>query len=80
MTVISRKRIDISSIRERVSPTPLGWGILYSFPIFLYMSKLIVSTIIHAPIAKVWDALWNPVHIVHWGFADEATWHCPWAK
>ncbi len=44
------------------------------------MSKLTVSVIVKAPLATVWDALWNPVHIVHWGFADEATWHCPWAK
>jgi uncharacterized protein YndB with AHSA1/START domain len=44
------------------------------------MTRLTVSTVINAPIETVWDALWNPVHIVHWGFADEATWHCPWAK
>lgn len=43
-------------------------------------TRLTVSTIIDAPLATVWDALWNPIHIVHWGFADEATWHCPWAK
>ncbi len=44
------------------------------------MSKLTVSTIINAPIETVWDVLWNPIHIIRWGFADEATWHCPWAK
>ncbi|MBC7498198.1 SRPBCC domain-containing protein [Candidatus Gracilibacteria bacterium] len=44
------------------------------------MTRLTVLTIINAPIATVWDALWNPIHIVHWGFADAATWHCPWAK
>lgn len=44
------------------------------------MSKLTVSTTIDAPLATVWDALWNPEHIVHWAFADEATWHCPWAR
>jgi uncharacterized protein YndB with AHSA1/START domain len=44
------------------------------------MSKLTVSTTISAPIETVWDALWNPLHVIHWGFADEATWHCPWAK
>jgi len=44
------------------------------------MSKLTVSTTINAPLETVWNALWNPEHIVHWGFADEATWHCPWAK
>ena len=44
------------------------------------MPKLTVSTTINAPLETVWNALWNPEHIVHWGFADEATWHCPWAK
>ncbi|MBP9812011.1 SRPBCC domain-containing protein [Candidatus Gracilibacteria bacterium] len=44
------------------------------------MSKLTVSTTINAPLATVWDALWNPEHIIHWAFADEATWCCPWAK
>ena len=44
------------------------------------MTRLTVSTTINAPIETVWDALWNPEHIIHWGFADEATWHCPWAK
>lgn len=44
------------------------------------MSKLTVSTTISAPIETVWSALWNPEHIIHWAFADEATWHCPWAK
>ncbi len=43
-------------------------------------TKLTISTVINAPLATVWDTLWNPIHIVHWGFADEATWHCPWAK
>ncbi len=44
------------------------------------MTRLTVSTTINAPLETVWNALWNPEHIVHWGFADEATWHCPWAK
>lgn len=44
------------------------------------MSKLTVSTTINAPIETVWNALWNPEHIVHWGFADAETWHCPWAR
>ena len=44
------------------------------------MSKLTVSTTVSAPIQTVWNALWNPEHIIHWAFADEATWHCPWAK
>lgn len=44
------------------------------------MTRLTVSVTIDAPLETVWDALWNPVHIIHWGFADWATWHCPWAK
>ena len=44
------------------------------------MTKLTVSVTVAAPLETVWDAIWNPIHIVHWAFADEATWHCPWAK
>ena len=44
------------------------------------MTRLTVSVIVDAPIETVWDAMWNPIHIVGWAFADEATWHCPWAK
>ena len=44
------------------------------------MTRLTVSVIVKAPLATVWDAMWNPDHIVHWAFADKATWHCPWAK
>ncbi len=44
------------------------------------MIRLTVSTMINAPLATVWDALWKPEHIIHWGFADAATWHCPWAR
>jgi uncharacterized protein YndB with AHSA1/START domain len=44
------------------------------------MTKLTVSITLNAPLEIVWNALWNPEHIIHWAFADEATWHCPWAK
>jgi uncharacterized protein YndB with AHSA1/START domain len=43
------------------------------------MSKLTVSTTINAPIETVWNALWNPEHIIHWAFASD-DWCCPWAK
>lgn len=43
-------------------------------------NKLTVSTVIDAPLEIVWAAIWNPVHIIHWGFADGTTWHCPWAR
>jgi uncharacterized protein YndB with AHSA1/START domain len=38
--------------------------------------KLTVSTTINAPLETVWDALWNPTHIVNWCFASD-DWHCP---
>lgn len=44
------------------------------------MSKLTVSITIDAPLRIVYEAMWSPEHIIHWGFADAATWHCPWAK
>lgn len=31
---------------------------------------------IKAPLSIVWDAMTNPVHIVHWCFAS-SDWHCP---
>jgi uncharacterized protein YndB with AHSA1/START domain len=43
------------------------------------MSKLTVSTTINAPIETVWNALWDPEHIIHWAFASD-DWCCPWAK
>ncbi len=44
------------------------------------MSKLTVSIIVDSSLEKAWETLWNPIHIVHWAFADKKTWHCPWAK
>lgn len=44
------------------------------------MKKLTVSILVNVPLEKVWNAMWNPEHIIHWGFADETTWHCPWAR
>jgi uncharacterized protein YndB with AHSA1/START domain len=44
------------------------------------MPKLTVSIVVNAPLETVWNAMWNPEHITHWAFADEATWFCPWAK
>ncbi len=43
------------------------------------MDTLTVSTSVLAPLETVWDAFWNPVHIVNWCFASN-DWHCPWAK
>lgn len=40
------------------------------------MSKLTVTTTINAPLQTVWEALWNPEHIVGWCFASY-DWHCP---
>lgn len=38
--------------------------------------KLTVAVTVNAPLEKVWDAMWNPVHIVNWCFASD-DWHCP---
>lgn len=44
------------------------------------MTKLTVSTKVYASLEKARNCMWNPEHITHWAFADEATRHCPWAK
>ncbi|MBK8053298.1 MAG: SRPBCC domain-containing protein [Saprospiraceae bacterium] len=41
--------------------------------------KITVSAIVNADKIKVWDCYTNPVHIVHWNFADPS-WHCPKAE
>ena len=38
-----------------------------------------VSVVVDAPTLKVWDYYTNPMHIVHWNFADPS-WHCPSAE
>ena len=43
------------------------------------MTKLTVSTTVNAPLEVVWDAMWNPKHIVNWCFASD-DWHCPKAS
>lgn len=43
-------------------------------------TKLTVSITVNNSLENVWNAMWNPIHITHWAFADEASWHCPWAK
>ena len=40
------------------------------------MTQLTVSTTINAPLATVWNAFWNPIHIVNWSFASD-DWSCP---
>ena len=40
-------------------------------------NKLItVSTIVNAPIEKVWDYYVQPEHIMKWNYATD-DWHCP---
>lgn len=40
------------------------------------MEKITVSTIVHAPLEKVWE-YWNtPEHITQWAFASDE-WHAP---
>lgn len=41
--------------------------------------KIIISSLISAPIKKVWDYYTDPAHIIHWNFADPS-WHCPHAE
>ncbi|MGO4290282.1 SRPBCC family protein [Chitinophaga sp. RAB17] len=38
-----------------------------------------VSAIVNAPVAKVWDAWTNPVHIIKWNSASD-DWHTPKAE
>jgi uncharacterized protein YndB with AHSA1/START domain len=38
-----------------------------------------VSTIVNAPISKVWDYWTSPVHIVKWYHASD-DWHAPYAE
>lgn len=42
-------------------------------------NKIEVSVVVDAPTLKVWDYYTNPMHIVHWNFADPS-WHCPSAE
>lgn len=39
-------------------------------------TQITVEAIINADKNKVWDYYTNPIHIVHWNFADPS-WHCP---
>lgn len=38
-----------------------------------------IKTNIKASVKKVWDCYTDPIHIVHWNFADPS-WHCPTAE
>ena len=42
-------------------------------------STITVQATINAAADKVWDYYNNPIHIVHWNFADPS-WHCPSAE
>lgn len=43
------------------------------------IEKIKVNAIINAEVTKVWEYYTNPIHIVHWNFAD-VSWHCPKAS
>lgn len=46
----------------------------------MYMKQpLIVATVIHAPIEKIWKYWNDPEHIQTWAFASD-TWHVPKAE
>lgn len=40
------------------------------------MERITVKTTVLAGLEKSWDYYTNPIHIVHWNFADPS-WHCP---
>jgi uncharacterized protein YndB with AHSA1/START domain len=42
-------------------------------------AAITVSTIVNAPVAKVWDIWTNPEHIKQWTFASD-DWHAPYAE
>ena len=42
-------------------------------------TKITVSAIIVAPVAKAWDCYTNPDHITNWNFATD-DWQCPSAS
>ena len=42
-------------------------------------TKITVSAIIDAPVAKAWDCYTNPDHITNWNFATD-DWQCPLAS
>ncbi len=41
--------------------------------------KIVIETIVHAPISTVWDRWTLPSHVVHWNAASD-DWHCPHAE
>lgn len=43
------------------------------------LPTITVRTIINIEADKVWDYYTDPIHIVHWNFADPS-WHCPTAE
>lgn len=43
------------------------------------MEKIIVSTVVRAPRARVWETWTDPAHVVHWYFASD-DWHVPRAE
>ena len=43
------------------------------------LNNITVTATIQANSKKVWDYYTNPIHIVHWNFADPS-WHCPKAE
>lgn len=43
------------------------------------MEKITVRSTIKQSIDKVWNAYYQPQHVIHWNFASD-TWHCPKAS
>lgn len=43
------------------------------------MTQLQIQCDIFAPIEKIWEAIHDPKHVIHWNFAWD-DWHCPQSK
>lgn len=41
--------------------------------------RIMVQTLVHAPLQAVWHAYTTPEHIQQWNAASP-DWHCPWAQ
>lgn len=43
------------------------------------MEKITVTTVIEAPLSKVWECYTNPLHVEEWNHASD-DWECPYAE
>ncbi len=43
------------------------------------MEKITVTTVVEAPLNKVWECYTNPLHVEEWNHASD-DWECPYAE